>query len=232
MHQWKRFALCVYFAQASAFTTQRNPLKVPSGPLEFPSVGVSSVKNDIATRRLSFAPPLISQTKDAFNFRRRKGRKICSSATVDQDEAEGQSTSDTPPNGAKKDDDNSKMPRSLPWSEFHDWALRDNIPKYTRILPGETPKTYALWRTMLQEVPELSGYPIDFLQTKFASKPLKKADQKTTGSNATRATAPETVPEKLPFLDNFYFEPSGGLSGQVRANVGIRYDLEFTKFSF
>ena len=99
----------------------------------------------------------------------------------------------------------------LPWADFHEWALRDNIPKYTRILPGVTPKTYALWRTMLQDVPELSGYPISFLQEKCTQK-----------SNATSSdSSKQEIPDVLPYLDNFYFEPSGGLSGQVCMSLSL-----------
>lgn len=124
---------------------------------------------------------------------------------MDQDESEKQSATALP----KDDEENPKVKSlpDMPWSDFHSYALRDNLPRYTRVLPGETPKTYALWRTMLQEVPELSGYPIEFLREKFTS---REKDGSEDNSAVLKA------PEVLPFLDSFYFEPSGGLSGQVR----------------
>lgn len=128
------------------------------------------------------------------------------------------------------DDDDSRL--DMPWSNFHDWALRDNLPRYIRILPGKKPRTYALWRTMMQDVPELSGYPIEFLQKKYAAKPRQQRkesngttkdddddDDTTAETKKTQRVAsskPGTVPEVLPYLDNFCFENAGGLSGQVR----------------
>lgn len=126
------------------------------------------------------------------------------SAAMDQDEPGKQS--------AKKADDTfagqqakGASSMEMPWSEVQAWQLRDNLPRYTRILPGETPKTCALWRTMMQEVPELSGYPIDFLR-----KQVKSDDENLDQS--------PQAPEVLPYLDDFYFELSGGLSGQVWSN--------------
>lgn len=88
----------------------------------------------------------------------------------------------------------------MPWSDLHSFALDDNLPRYTRVLPGKTPKSFALWRTMMQDVPELSGYPIQFLREKLE----------------------EEAPEVLPYLDEFYFEPSGGLSGKVYGVAGLK----------
>lgn len=124
---------------------------------------------------------------------------------MDQEGSDGQSVEDIKPS----DEDNA-LP-DMPWSDFHAFALRDNLPRYTRVLPGKVPKTYALWRTMMQEVPELSGYPISFLREKCAR------DKE----NASGKNCPE-APNVLPFLDYFYFEPSGGLSGQVYGVPGLK----------
>lgn len=108
-----------------------------------------------------------------------------------------------------------KSPREMPWSDFHEWALRDSLPKYTRVLPGATPKIYALWRTMLQDVPELSGYPINFLQRKCAKQPSKTENSSGNIITSNATASMKAVPDVLPYLDNFCFVPSGGLSGQV-----------------
>ena len=207
MHPWKQFLNFLLVVQASnAFTVQkRSTLLTGADSFQAATLnGRNLLSND-------------------FTFRR-KG-PVHSSTTAHQDESDLQSPPSVVENvqsekaNTSNDDSGTTTPmRGLPWSYVQDWALRDNLPKYVRILPGETttpPKTYALWRTMLQEVPELSGYPIDFLQTKFASQPLSSSSNSEASSKNT-ATKLDQVPEMLPYLDNFYFEPSGGLSGQVR----------------
>ena len=206
--------------QASAFTTQRyihrrklsatttttstTALQVPrAGPMIHWSTTLDQGESDFQAR------PMVDDTP--LNSGKLPPKELDDemSNAKKEEESVSKAKKTTPPTTS----------RSLPWSEFHDWALRDNIPKYTRILPGDTPKTFALWRTMLQEVPELTGYPINFLQTKYASKPLTTNPTQINNGNSSNSSAleaPEIVPEILPFLDNFYFEPSGGLSGQVR----------------
>lgn len=128
---------------------------------------------------------------------------------MDQDGSEEKSVAKSRPENDNTKDSNgiqdSAVP-NMPWSDMHAYALRDAIPRYTRVLPGKTPKTYTLWRTMMQDVPELSGYPIDFLKEKCTSKDTEVA----------------SAPEILPFLDDFYFEPSGGISGQVRTDSELK----------
>lgn len=111
-----------------------------------------------------------------------------------------------------------KQPAAMPWSEFHHYALSDNLPKYTRtilVATGDSitttsPRIYALWRTMLQEVPELTGYPISFLREQYSLPTTADSSDEQQDQSKSK-----TAPEVLPFLDHFYFEPSGGLSGQV-----------------
>jgi hypothetical protein len=55
----------------------------------------------------------------------------------------------------------------LPWTDFQDWALRDNILKYVVSIPrkeADKPERHVLWRTLSREVLELSGYPVEMLQ--------------------------------------------------------------------
>jgi hypothetical protein len=130
----------------------------------------------------------------------KRSRTLWVSTAMEQDESDPQTKEEATAKPSPNEDTTKSEKRSIPdmpWSDLPAYALRDNLPKYKRVLPGKKPKSYALWRTMMQDVPELSGYPIEFLKQKAA-------------------TEEEQAPDVLPFLDNFYFEPSGGLSGQVR----------------
>jgi hypothetical protein len=127
----------------------------------------------------------------------------------------------------KKKQSSSTM--QMPWSEFHQYALDDNLPKYTRTIfllstttdestssttNNHSRKSYALWRTMLQEVPELTGYPISFLREKYSPR-VETTQASSLDLLVVQDSETKNAPEVLPFLDNFYFESSGGLSGQV-----------------
>lgn len=165
---------------------------------------------------------------------RRKDMGLNSAVSSEQSEKKAPSPEkDTLPNNGAKDtsatamsSDSDQQERrksrlEMPWSDFHAWALRDNLPRYTRILPGATPKTYALWRTMLQDVPELSGYPIHFLQEKcVVQQTANNSQTDTTSGKVQEGQNLDVAPDVLPYLDNFYFEPSGGLSGQVISLFG------------
>lgn len=121
---------------------------------------------------------------------------------------------------------------SMPWSEVQDWALRDNLPKYTIVIPLEVPNksghfgsaeddddegaaatagtlVFALWRTMLKEVPELAGYPLDFLQ-EVHSKQISNNDTKM-----------QVTPGLLPYLEDYTFASAGGVSGNVYGVPGL-----------
>lgn len=104
----------------------------------------------------------------------------------------------------------------MPWSDMQAWALRDGLPKYTVQVSVVTMpdrkvaiKKYSLWRTMIQEVTELSGYPLPFILQKYTVM-LKRNE-----------TACETSCEILPFLDQFEFESNGGLSGRIYGLTGL-----------
>ncbi len=111
-------------------------------------------------------------------------------------------------------------PLAMPWSEVQDWALRDNLPKYTIMVPLESSNNiasrpegntlvFALWRTMLNEVPELAGYPIDFLQEVHAQQ---------VSHNETRMLV---TPQLLPYLEDYSFAAAGGVSGKVYGVPGL-----------
>lgn len=107
---------------------------------------------------------------------------------------------------------------SLPWSDFQAWALRDNLPKYVVSIPvedGSKQELYALWRTLMREVTELGGYSIEMLQEMHARQLKEK------GVDSDSPNTLSETPSALPLLDQFAFEASGGLSGQVYGIPGV-----------
>mmetsp|Transcript_9770 Transcript_9770/g.13783 ORF Transcript_9770/g.13783 Transcript_9770/m.13783 type:complete len:313 (-) Transcript_9770:52-990(-) len=117
-------------------------------------------------------------------------------------------------------DDESTEDKKLdmPWTDFQEWALRDNLPKYLVSIPTKKSgkqELFALWRTMTREVTELSGYPIDFLQ-EMHGKYLLKAKEDDDDKVRVQVT-----PGMLPFLDEFEFATGGGVSGKAYGIPGI-----------
>lgn len=103
----------------------------------------------------------------------------------------------------------------MPWSDVQEWALKDNISKFTAIIPppitGGRPKRYAMWRTLTREVPELAGYPIPFL-LQMHQRSLKKDDNK---------MSMDETPGVLPMVDDFEFASNGGIVGRAYGLPGI-----------
>jgi hypothetical protein len=103
---------------------------------------------------------------------------------------------------------------SMPWSDLQDWALQDKLPKYIVMIKltkngKEKTEAYALWRTMLNEVMEVAGYPIDFLQDMHSRYTGKKE------------SVFQVTPGLLPYLDEFQFAAAGGISGKVYGVPGL-----------
>mmetsp|Transcript_1143 Transcript_1143/g.2019 ORF Transcript_1143/g.2019 Transcript_1143/m.2019 type:complete len:338 (+) Transcript_1143:133-1146(+) len=107
----------------------------------------------------------------------------------------------------------------MPWSEVQDWALRDNLAKFTAVLPasatGGKPKKYAMWRALTREVPELAGYPIPFL-LKMHQRALENDAAK---SNST--SSDDDAPGVLPMVDDFEFASNGGIVGRAYGLLGV-----------
>ena len=96
---------------------------------------------------------------------------------------------------------------SMPWSDIQQFALMDNLPKFSVIISSPTaadrrPQRHAMWRTLAREVPELSGYPISFLMEMHGK----------TG---------EDTPLQIPMIDDFQFEANGGMSGRAYGLPGV-----------
>lgn len=114
----------------------------------------------------------------------------------------------------KKDKNTTRLSadsfETLPWSDSQEWALRDNVEKYTIqvAFDGRQLKRMIRWRSLLSNTPELAGYPIDFVIARYETSSLVGTSDVST--------------EVLPFLDNFRFETNGGLSGLVYGIRGIQ----------
>ena len=112
----------------------------------------------------------------------------------------------------------------MPWSTNQEWALQDKISKYTINIPrlnnptlkggGLNKTTFALWHTMTNEVTELMGYEIDYLQMKYSALLEDSEGGK---------LAPPGV---LPYIDDFEFRNNGGIKGRIYGLVGIESGTE------
>jgi len=98
------------------------------------------------------------------------------------------------------------------WGDTQEWALQDNVPKYTVNIPklakSSACVTYAMWRSMTRDTIELSGYDIDFIRNMHQTQ-LKKNKSS------------ESSPGVLPLLNEFEFRPNGGVAGRIQGLQGI-----------
>ena len=120
------------------------------------------------------------------------------------------STTATADKSNNKDDEKLDMP----WSEVQEWALKDNISKFTIVI---STKRYTMWRTLTKEIPELAGYPINFLREMY-QRILKKEESEGVKKKLSETT---TIPGVLPMVDNFEFASNGGITGRAYGLPGI-----------
>lgn len=110
----------------------------------------------------------------------------------------------------EKDDTNTRV-----WSEWQEWALQDNIPKFLFTIPLPQsaaiapPQKFILWRNMIRDVPELNGYTAPLVRSMYVKR-KRKVDIDSVD-----------VPPILPLLEQFTFEPNRGISGIVYGFQGI-----------
>jgi hypothetical protein len=115
----------------------------------------------------------------------------------------------------ENENNNGEELLDMPWSEAQAWALQTNLAKYSVMITlkkedTEVTELYGLWRTMLLEVDELAGYPIEFLQKMHAR---QREDGK---------TSLQTTPKVLPYLDSYEFTSMGGATGTAFGLQGLQ----------
>ena len=106
----------------------------------------------------------------------------------------------------------TKNKYDMPWSHNQEWAMKDNLSKYTVQVHIEEDgrdklHVYTLWRTLSNEVTALSGYPLKFLVDRY--------------QDMQEELSTETSIEVLPYIDGFTFESDGGVSGRVYGIAGV-----------
>ena len=152
-------------------------------------------------------------------------KMTASASAADSDEL---SSSSPPPSASTATVEEPIIPPreeklDMPWSEVQEWALMDNLPKFTVTIPppitGGKPKRYAMWRTLMREVPELAGYPISFL-LQMHQRSLQNEKSSSKSSNTTSSAMLET-PGVLPMVDDFEFVSNGGIVGRAYGLPGI-----------
>jgi hypothetical protein len=171
------------------------------------------------------APPSREGSCSSFQRRRLSSRDVSTSRSsmeeflVDDDEPfnETMKPSSKKTSTTKIYNDDLEMP----WSEIQEWALRDKLPKYTvliRLVKGgkETMQVCGLWRTMINEVTEIAGYPVEFLQD-ICTRTIQTKNEE----EDIAAKQPPLAPALLPFLDEFAFTPSGGMMGNIYGAPGL-----------
>jgi hypothetical protein len=105
----------------------------------------------------------------------------------------------------------------LPWSSTQEWALRDNLSKYSfRLVWNGTLQRLVRWRTLVNHTPELTGYPIDFVISHYEA--LTTTDEYDDSSSSLFGLSSQL----LPYIDKFRFESNGGLSGDAFGVRGIQ----------
>lgn len=111
----------------------------------------------------------------------------------------------------------------LPWGDRQKWALKDNISKYTVEIPqlekAMGTKSFVMWRALCREHIELTGYDVEFLQSKYISSMQDDSDDK--NQDKKKKEKKITIPGSLPLLDNFEFQSNGGVSGKIQGLKGI-----------
>lgn len=81
------------------------------------------------------------------------------------------------------------------WSDIQEWALKDNLSKYTITTSTHS---FILWNTMINEVTELQGYTIPYLQSKL-----------------------QDTKQIVPYITNYEFVNNGGIKGEIYNKAGI-----------
>jgi hypothetical protein len=113
---------------------------------------------------------------------------------------------------------NGRQMLDMPWNSVQSNALSDKVSRFTiQILPlndataDKVPnQRYILWRNLQYDTPELAGYPLEFLVERLH----EVATERQILQHVNHANI-------LPFLDEYEFESSGGLTGNVYGVAGV-----------
>lgn len=134
-----------------------------------------------------------------------KLKSSASASNVDQSQNAGsEKTNQSVTTVTTTQKDNKQL--DMPWSDSQEWALKDNLPKFTVMIPTDgSAEQYAMWRSLTREVPELAGYPVPFLVQMHGQ--IKDINQ--------------TTPGVLPVVDDFEFASNGGIIGCAYGLPGI-----------
>ena len=179
-----------------------------------------------------------------------------SSSSQSMDEASTLQDSSTQTTSTTNSIQKQQQRLDMPWSEWQEWALNDNLPKYLIHIPGNNNNnnkknknknnhpnehySFALWHTMIRDVTELSGYDVGFVRKMHAQslkaikQPKALQQEKKIDDNdedqdndkdqdQVQEGLPKITftPAILPLLDDFQFEPNGGITGKVFGLAGI-----------
>ena len=191
---------------------------VDASQLLLPSFASSTTLPKLDRQDKHTSKTLLQMTASASSFSSESDGLGSSSSSV-----RGETSTDmSEPKPTASNNEDDKL--DMPWSEVQEWALDDNLPKFTVIIPkngsGEKSKRYAMWRTLTREVPELAGYPIPFLRQMHQRLLLKKDTDNTNKSSSSSSYIVET-PDVLPMVDMFEFASNGGIAGQAYGLPGI-----------
>lgn len=121
---------------------------------------------------------------------------------------------------------NLMHPKDVALNDFQLDVLRHRIPKFTIPIESvnvdsQTSRRFIiLWRSLVDDSPELAGFPISFL--------VEQAKSMNTEPSLTNETLPTKIDEMvveiervLPYIDAYQFESGGGLSGLVYGIAGV-----------
>jgi hypothetical protein len=125
----------------------------------------------------------------------------------------------------------SISPPNIPLNDLQLVSLRNRIPKFTipmeSVSGGGRPsrRFVVLWRSLLDDSPDLAGFPIPFLAEQAQS---MDAAQILLANETSPTILREAIDDNivdwervLPYIDAYQFESGGGLSGLVYGIAGV-----------
>mmetsp|Transcript_7802 Transcript_7802/g.11523 ORF Transcript_7802/g.11523 Transcript_7802/m.11523 type:complete len:329 (-) Transcript_7802:313-1299(-) len=179
-------------------------------------------------------------------------RTLSAATTTTTNGSEASSNSKLYDNNNEDDDDDDDDDDGIPvaWSQFQDWALMDNLPKYmidTNYFSSKKSKKNsriannnknrqpaARWRSMVREVPELTGFDVELVRRRYSKLLLLEKNntdhenQDASNPKITKTPPTSFLPDILPLLEKYSFEKEGGLSGYAYGIAGVADGTQMT----